>query len=65
MRLERLTKAQVEDIYKNKMAVDFPKPELKPLEVVLDTDFRVSDQYKPSEKPGVTLTSNRVRNQEI
>ena len=24
------------------------------LEVVLDTDFRVSDQYNPSEKPGVT-----------
>ena len=35
MQLERLTKAQVEDIYKNKMTVDFPKPELKPLEVIL------------------------------
>lgn len=35
MRLERLTKAQVEEIYKNKMTVDFPKAELKPLEVIL------------------------------
>jgi GNAT superfamily N-acetyltransferase len=35
MRLERLTKAKVEDIYKNKMTEDFPKAELKPLEVIL------------------------------
>lgn len=35
MRLQLLTKEQVEDIYKNKMTVDFPKPELKPLEVIL------------------------------
>lgn len=35
MQLEHLTKAQVEEIYKNKMTVDFPKAELKPLEVIL------------------------------
>ena len=35
MRLEQLTKAQVEDIYKNNMTIDFPKAELKPLEVIL------------------------------
>ena len=35
VRLERLTKVQVKDIYKDKMIVDFPKAELKPLEVIL------------------------------
>ena len=45
MRLERLTKAQVEDIYKNKMTVDFPKPELKPLEVILKAIDK--DIYEP------------------
>ena len=35
MRLEQLTKAQVEDIYKNNMTIDFHKAELKPLEVIL------------------------------
>ena len=36
VRLERLTKVQVKDIYKDKMIVDFPKAELKPLEVILE-----------------------------
>ena len=45
MRLEQLTKAQVEDIYKNKMTVDFPKPELKPLEVILKAIDK--DLYEP------------------
>jgi hypothetical protein len=35
VQLERLSKAQVGDIYKNKMTEDFPKAELKPLEVIL------------------------------
>ena len=45
MRLERLIKAQAEDIYKNKMTVDFPKPELKPLEVILKAID--NDIYEP------------------
>ena len=45
MRLERLTKVQVEDIYKNKMTVDFPKPELKPIEVILKAID--NDIYEP------------------
>lgn len=45
MRLERLTKAQVEDIYKNKMIEDFPKAEIKPLEVILKAID--NDIYEP------------------
>ena len=45
MHLERLTKAQVEEIYKNKMTVDFPKPELKPLEAILKAIDK--DIYEP------------------
>ncbi|MBO6239556.1 MAG: hypothetical protein J6O61_01740 [Butyrivibrio sp.] len=45
MRLERLTKGQVEDIYKNKMTVDFPKSELKPLDAILKAIDK--DIYEP------------------
>ncbi len=45
MRLGRLTKAQVEDIYKNKMTEDFPEAEIKPLEVILKAID--NDIYEP------------------
>ncbi len=36
MRLESLSKSQVEDLYKNRMVIDFSKDELKPLWVILN-----------------------------
>lgn len=35
MRLERLNKSQVEEIYKTKMQEDFPADEIKPLKAIL------------------------------
>ncbi len=45
MRLERLNKAQVEYIFKNKMIEDFPEAEIKPLEVILKAID--NDIYEP------------------
>ena len=66
MRLVRLTKAQVEDIYKNKMTVDFPKPELKPLEVILkaidDDIYEPLGLFDDSKNIGYTFLVKLGRN---
>ena len=34
LRLEKLNKAQVENVYNERMIIDFPKDELKPLDIL-------------------------------
>ncbi len=35
MRLERLNKSQTEELFRKRLIVDFPEPEIKPLKVIL------------------------------
>ena len=50
MRLERLNKAQTEALFSERLVVDFPEAEIKPLKVILP---QVSENGMP---PSLTCT---------